>query len=151
MRDNKYQNEYVNPCNNFNTAIADGNFPASTAYIDTTNYTHFAFKVRAGTLDSALTLQVKQDTSATETASIKNVTGATVTVGAGDDNELFLIEVETSQLDIANSFRYVTLAVSGAAGGNDYADILFEGWNARHRTVTQPATYPAANAVLIAG
>jgi hypothetical protein len=149
MRNNQYENVYTLKCNNFNTAAVDGNFPASTAYIDTSEFTHFCFKIFAGTLDSALTCQVKQDTSATETASIKDVTGATVTVGTSDDNEWVIIEVETAKLDINNNFRYVTLAVSGAAGGNDYLCVVFEGWNARNVPVTQHANYSAH--VLIAG
>ena len=140
---------YIQPANNFNTAITDGNFPASASYIDVAQFERFAFAVRAGTLDSALTLQVKQDTDETETASIKNITGATATIGTGDDNEFVTIEVETRKLDLNNSFRYVTLAVSGAAGSNDYLDILFLGINPDVKPVTQPATY--SQAVIVAG
>jgi hypothetical protein len=149
MRNNQYENVYTEKCNEFVTAIAAGNFPASTAYIDVSNFTHFCFKIFAGTLDTALVCQVKQDTSATETASIKDVTGATLTVGTGDDNEWMIIEVEVAKLDINNNFRYVTLAVGGAAGSNDYLCIVFEGWAVRHVPVTQPAGYSAH--VLIAG
>lgn len=140
---------YLAPANNFNTAISDGNFPASASYIDVAQFEKFVFQIRAGTLDSALTCQVKQDTSPTETAGIKNITGATVTVGATDDNKLFTIEVEVRKLDINNGFRYVTLAVSGAAGGNDYLSINFIGINPDVIPVTQPATY--ASAVIVAG
>ena len=140
---------YLAPANNFNTAIVDGNFPASVSYIDVAQFEKFAFLIRAGTLDSALTCQVKQDTGATETANIKNITGATVTVGVLDDNKLFTIEVEVRKLDINNGFRYVTLAVSGAAGGNDYLSINFIGINPDVVPVTQPATY--ASAVIVAG
>ena len=140
---------YVNPANNFNTAITDGNFPASASYIDVAQFEKFVFAIRPGTLDSALTCQVKQDTSATETAGIKNITGAVVVVGTTDDNEFVTIEVEVRKLDINNGFRYVTLAVSGAAGGNDYLDILFIGLNPDAVPVTQPAAY--SSAVIVAG
>lgn len=140
---------YVVNGNNFNTAIVDGNFPASTAYVDVTEFTHFVFLVRVGTLNSALTLQVKQDTSATETASIKSVTGATLVIAADDDNEIKSIEVESAKLDLANGFRYVTLAVSGAGGGDDYLDVLFLGRLPRRMPVTQSAAY--SEAVVIAG
>ncbi len=140
---------YVQPINNFNTAIVDGNFPASAAYIDVSQFERFAFLVRPGTLDSALTLQVKQDTDETETAGIKNVTGATVIVGATDDNELVSIEVEVRKLDLNNGYRFVTLGASGAAGGNDYLDILFIGINPDVAPVTQPAAY--SQAVIVAG
>ncbi len=149
MRHNFYENTYKLKANAFNTAMVDGNFPASAAYIDVSNFTHFAFLIDAGTLDSALTCQVRQDTSATETASIKDVTGAVAVVGTTDDNDSFVIEVEAAKLDIANGFRYVTLAVSGAAGGNDYLCINFLGWNARHMVVTQPAEF--ATHALVAG
>ena len=149
MRNNVYENEYLEKCNNFNTAIADGNFPASVSYIDVSSYETFSFVLFVGTLDSALTCQVRQDTSATETASIKDVTGAVQVVGAGDDNEWMVIEVETAKLDIANGFRYVTLAVSGAAGGNDYLCIVLRGGRARRLPVTQPAGFSAH--VLVAG
>lgn len=149
MRFNLDDAVYINPANNFNTAIVDGDFPASGSYIDVSEFTHFAFLVKVGTLNSALTLQVQQDTSATATASIKNVTGATLTVAADDDNELKSIEVEAARLDVANNFRYVTLDVTGAAGGDDYLDILFLGWDARRQPVTQPAAY--SEAVVVAG
>jgi hypothetical protein len=140
---------YVQPANNFNTAIVDGNFPASASYIDVSQFERFAFLVKVGTLTSALTLQVKQDTDETETANIKNVTDATVTVAATDDNELVSIEVEVRKLDLNNGFRYVTLAVSGAAGGDDYLDIQFIGINPDVRPVDQPDSY--SQAVIVAG
>jgi hypothetical protein len=149
MRFNLDDAIYINPANNFNTAIVDGKFPASASFIDVSEFTHFAFLIRAGTLDSALTCQVEQDTSATQTAGIKDVTGAVVIVGTGDDNEIVSVEVEAARLDIANNFRYVTLDVTGAAGGNDYLDILFLGWDARRMPVTQPAAY--SQAVVVAG
>lgn len=149
MRFNLDDAVYINPCNNFNTAIADGVFPASGSFIDVSEFTHFAFLVKVGTLDSALTLQVHQDTSATQTASVKDVTGATLVVAANDDDELKSIEVEAARLDVANNFRYVTLDVTGAAGSNDYLDILFLGWDARREPVVQPAAY--SEAVVVAG
>lgn len=140
---------YVQPVNNFNTAIADGNFPASGSYIDVSDFERFVFAIRAGTLDSALTVQVKQDTDETQTADIKNVTGATAIVGTDDDNKFITIEVETRHLDRNNGYRYVTLAVSGAGGSNDYLDILFIGLNPGQKPVVQPASY--SNAVIVAG
>ena len=126
--------------NNFGTAIVDGVFPASGSFVDLANFPWVMFIVRVGTLDSALVLQVHQDTSATQTASVKDVTGATLTVAADDDNELKVIEVQASQLDLANDFRFVTLDITGAAGANDFLDIIVVGRDARHKPVTQPAT-----------
>lgn len=149
MRFNLDKFLYVNKANDFNTAITDGVFPASGSFYDVSEFTHFAFLIFAGTLDSALTCQVKQDTSATQTASVKNLTSATATIGATDDNKWRTIEFEVARLDIANNFRYVTLDVSGAAGSNDYLCIIAVGWDARRQPVTQPANY--LEAVLVAG
>lgn len=143
-------NHYLLKCNDFNTAIVDGDFPPSTTFIDVSEFERFVFLIHAGTLNSALTCQVQQDTSATVTASVKAVTSAVDIVGATDDNDLFAIEVQTSQLDLANGFRYVTLDVSGAAGGDDYLDILFIGVHPRRAPVTQPAT-TLGNIVEVAG
>ncbi len=145
MRNNSYQNVKTQKCNNFNTAIVDGDFPASGSYIDVSEHTHFIFWVFVGTLDSELTAQVQQATAADGTPA--NITGATLTIAADDDNEWKSIECETAWL--TDGYRYVTLDLAGAAGGNDYACIVFQGWNARTRPVTQPAGY--SEAVLIAG
>jgi hypothetical protein len=140
---------YMQTLNNFNTAIVDGKFPASGSFIPVGNYNSFAFCVRVGTLDSELTLQVYQDTSATQTADVKVITGATLTVAADDDNELQTIQVESDQIDINNNFHYVTLDISGAAGSNDYLDLIFLGVIPRTKPVTQHANYTTA--VFIAG
>lgn len=133
-------NNYLASANNFNTAIVDGKFPASGSFISMSPYSRLVFLIRAGTLDSALTVQAYQDTGATQTGSVKVITGATVTVATDDDNELFWIEIQESQLDIANGFTHVTLDVAGAAGGNDYLDILYIGHQPKTAPVTQPAT-----------
>ncbi len=150
MRNGLYENLYIKQLN-VQTALSDANYPTSTSYIDVSQFRRFAFLVSLGSLDSAVVFQVKQDTSATETA-IKNVTGATFTAatsGVGGDNYDYLIECETSALDENNSFRYVTLNVASTGGGNDYAAITFIGYDAREVPVTQPSTLPAADHILV--
>ncbi len=143
------KNNYFTSLNNFNTAIVDGKFPVSGSFIPAQPYLWFLFIVRAGTLDSALTVQLQQDTGVTQTASIKAITGAVVTVGAGDDDELFYIEIKVRDaLDIGNDFSHLTLDITGAAGGNDYLDILYVGRQAKTMPVTQPAT---TTGVVVAG
>ena len=132
MRGTISENLYIQGCNDFGTAISDGDFPASGSYIDVSGYTHFAFMVNAGSLDSALTLQVQEHDSATGTAT--SVSSATATVGATDDDYLYLIEVEVAKLSLNHHF--VTLDVSGEAGSNEYLAIFFIGWNARHAPIT---------------
>lgn len=144
MRNNIHDNCKVVKENSFNTGLVDGRFPASGSFEEVGNYTHFAFLIFLGTLDSELTAQVYQDTSATETGSIKVITGAVATLAATDDNKWASIEVETAKLDIQNSFHFVTLNIAGAAGANDYAAIVFMAWNARHAPVTQVANYDQA-------
>jgi hypothetical protein len=136
---------------NTEDALAVAKYPASASFIDVSNWNRFAFLIGAGALTTATVCQVQQDTSATQTAGIKNVTGATVTIGTGDDDEAFVIEVETSRLDVKNGFRYVTLDITGPAGGDDYGAIFFLGLEPRHLPVTQPAAFPAANSVVVAG
>jgi len=150
MRRNWYKTIYTLLLNS-EDAITASNYPVSTAYIDVSSYSHCAFLVGLGLLDSALTFQVYQDTSATETASIKILTGASEVTTATDDDEVFLIEFATEALDSGNNFHYVTLTVTGAAGANDYGSIWFFGWNAKTLPVTQPSTFPATNHTILAG
>lgn len=129
---------------NVETALAAANYPLSGNYIDVSGYERFAFLIQVGATDSVLGFQVKQDTSATETASIKNITGATVAPGAGDDNTNFLIEVDCSQLDTVNGFKFVTLAATGGTG-NDYASVTFLAWAAHTKPVAQEATFTSTH------
>lgn len=135
---------YVKACNTPSTAIVDGDFPASGSYIDVSDYERFAFLVVAGGSNTALTVKVQQATAADGTP--KDITGATQTIGATDDGEAFLIEVETRRLDINNSYRYVTLDVAGQSGGDDTLAIVFLGINPGAAPVTQTNT-----AVIVAG
>jgi hypothetical protein len=116
---------------NTNAAVTVAKLPASTAFIDVSEFNRFAFLIGAGALNSALTFQVQQDTSATATAAIKDITGAVVVVPADGDDKWSLIEVQTDHLDINNDFRFVTLNNTGAAAGDDYAAIYFLGFGAK--------------------
>lgn len=147
MRNNLYQNCYIEQLNVEDALVAQA-YPASGSYIDVSRFTHFAFLIQVGALDTAITAaQVYQDTSATETASVKVITGKTVAIAADDDDQTFSVEVAVEELDIGNSFRYVTLKLTGPAGANDYGAITFLGWNVREAPITQPSTFPTANHV----
>jgi hypothetical protein len=139
----KFENEvFCQKCNNFMTAVAaDARLPASGSFIDMAPFDHAVFLIGVGTEDTAATFQVKQDTSATETGSIKNVTGAAQLVADDDDNKWLTIEFDASQLDKANGFRYVTIVPSAGTGSNDYYCVFFLGFEARKEPVTQPANY----------
>lgn len=132
------------------TALVDGNLPVSTAYIDVSGYHRFGFIVWAGALTSAVTAQVKQDTSATETASIKNITDAAKVIAATDDNKFCIIEVDAAKMDINNGFDHVTLALSGGAGGDDYIGAMFFGIG-KKVPVTNGATQITSGLVAVVG
>ena len=138
-----FENDVVNiGCNSFLTALADGDYlPASGSFIDMAGIDHGVFWIKMGTLDTATTLAVYQDTSATVTASVKAVTSASQVVAATDDNKWLTIEFNANQLDRANGFRYVTLKASGPAGSNDYACVLFMGYKSAKAPVSKNASY----------
>lgn len=134
---------YVKACNTPSTAIVDGKFPASGSFIDVSDYERFAFLIIAGGSDTALTCQVEEADAVNGTPT--DITGAVQTVGATDDGEPFLIEVETRKMTLTGK-RYVTLDVTGQAGSNDTLAIIFLGINPGAAPVTQTNT-----AVIIAG
>ena len=111
-------------------AITAQKLPASTAFIDVSKYSRFAFLIGIGAVDEASTYQVMQDTSATQTAGVANVTDAKVVVAAATgDNKWYLIEVETARLKLNDDFKFVTLDVSGPTDGDDIAAVFFLGFN----------------------
>lgn len=125
-------------CNNFGTAItAADRLPASGSFIDMAGFDHAVFLVGVGAIDTATTLAVYQDTSATETASIKAVSGASQAVLATDDNKWLTIEFNANQMDQANDFRYVTLVSSGGAGSNDYLCVFFLGFKGSKQPISK--------------
>lgn len=129
-------------CNNFNTAVtAADRIPASASFIDMEGIDHGVFLIHMGTLDTATTLAVYQDTSATETASIKAVTSATQDVLATDDNKWLSIEFNANQLDQADGFHYVTLVSSAGTGSNDYLDVFFLGFKNSKVPVSKATNY----------
>lgn len=147
MKFSMYEDVYIVGCNNFNTAIADGEFPASGSYIDVSDFMWCAFLIRVGTLDSALTCQVQQ--AATISSTAKDLTDCKWVVGTGDGNKWGVVEFEPRKLDINNGYNYVTLDVTGAGGSNDYLDIFFLGFGKGVRPVTQHASFDTS--AIIAG
>jgi len=116
-------------------------YPTSTNFIDVSRFERFSILIMVGTLTSALTMKVQQASAAN--GSPKDVTGATVTIAADDDNKFFVIEVQTAKLDINNDYRFVTLNVAGVADADDYAAICFFGYGDK-QPVTQGATFKEA-------
>lgn len=122
---------------NIEDALAAGSYPASGSYIDVSTVERFAFLIGAGALNTETVCKVQQATA--NNGTLKDVTDATVTIAATGDDKWYLIEVQTARLDINNSYKYVTLTVSGATGGDDYAAIFFLGLNPGYAPVTQGA------------
>jgi len=142
------KNTLLFPINNFNTAIVDGKFPASGSFMAAQPYPWWVFLIRVGTLTSALTVQLQQDTGVTQTASIKDVTGAVLTVAADDDNELQYIEFEVKAALDLTGFTHFTLDITGAAGSDDYLDIILLGCHGKSKPITQGSNI---SGVVIAG
>lgn len=138
-----FENEvYCVKCNDFGTAVAAADrLPASGSFVDMSAFDHGVFLIAIGGEDTATTFQVYQDTSATETADIKVITGAAQAVLDTDDNKWLTIEFNANQLDRSNGFRYVTLVSSAGAGANDYYCVFFLGFKNKKQPVTQPTNY----------
>lgn len=118
------------------TALSAAKYPASSSFIDVSDYERFAFYIAMDVIADPLDFKVQQATAADGTP--KDVTGAAKTdiVGTNDQKQV-LIEVQTNKLDINNDYRYVTLDVSGISGTNN-ASIFFIGVP-KNRPVTQHA------------
>lgn len=124
----------IQQINSADVVLAAGAYPASASYIDVSRFDRFAFLVQLGTTAHAQTWQVQQATAANGT--LKDVTGALASSGAGDDGKWYLIEVDASHLDVNNSYKYVTLLnTSGTTG--DYAQITFLGFLGGNYPVAQ--------------
>ena len=130
--------------------ITDANYPASTGYVDTNGYDHVCFLVGLDTIATP-DFAVYKDTSATETANIAAVSGASKTdVVTGDDGKWFTIEFPVAALapTATLAFRYITLKVSGTAGG-DKANIWLFMYRSREVPVTQHTNF--LEAVILGG
>ena len=130
-------------CTNFLTAVADADYlPASGSFIDMAGIDHGVFLIGMGTLDTATTFTVKQDTSATVTGNVKGLTNAAAQlVAALDDDKWLTIEFNANQLDRAGGFRYVTLKADGPAAGDDYACVFFLGFKNGKTPVSKATNY----------
>lgn len=111
---------------NVEDALAAAEYPASGSYIDVSKFEKFAFLIMAGALDSVLTCQVQQ--AATINGTAKDITGAVVTIAADGDDKWYMVEVQVDELDSNNDYNFVTLDITGPAGANDYAAIVFLGF-----------------------
>lgn len=131
---------------NVEDALTAASYPASGSFIEVSKFERFAFLIGAGALNSQVVAQVQQ--AAAANGALKDVADATVTISATDDDKWYLLEVQTDHLDTNHGYRYVTLTLTGPAGGDDYAAIFFLGLNPGYAPVVQGADKGAVVAVV---
>lgn len=102
------------------TALTVAKFPASGSFIDVKDALRFGFKIYAGALDTAVVAQVEAANAVDGTPA--DIAGATVTIGATGDNNVYGIEVHRDMLN--DDQEFVTLDITGPTG-NDYGAIVF--------------------------
>jgi len=139
-----FAGHYIKQLNPPEDALSAALYPLSGSFFDVADYEAFAFVILIGGLDTQLTFQVHQDTSATATGDIKDIADAAVVVPADGDDKWYGIYVDTQMLDLNNGFRYVTLDVTGPTG-NDYGTMLFVGIKKGEIPVTQPSSGVGSN------
>jgi len=105
------------------TALADGNFPASGSYIDVSGCERFHVIISLGSLDSTITFTIKETDSITGTLDVIDATYCTHTIAADDDEEFVVFTIEVDKL--STDHHFVSCVVADAAGSNDYAEIFF--------------------------
>ena len=76
------------------------------------------FVMVVGAVTAAVTIQILQGTVAGTGGTTKAITGKTAAIGTANANSVMLIEVEDSELDVANGYmNIVARAIAAAAGG----------------------------------
>lgn len=133
---NLHDEMYVEKVNNFNTALAVAEYPASGSYIDAGKFDYAGFLILLGTLDSIITFAAQAATAIDGSAS--TISNRSQAIAADDDNKWLFLGWRNDEL---GDSPYVTLDVTGPAGSNDYAAIVFLGWEARVQPVTQPDNF----------
>lgn len=96
-------------------------YPASGSFLYVGDALRFGFKVYAGGLNSATTCQVQGADAVNGTPA--DITGAVVVIGATGDDNVYGVEVHRDMLN--DDENYVTLKVTGPAGGDDYGAVVF--------------------------
>jgi hypothetical protein len=133
-----------------NTALANGNYPASGSYVDLTGYEWVNISVALGTIADALTFEIKQtDGTAGATLDTISTTLAKKTIATLDDGQNLNFYIQTANL--ATDHHFITCVV-GAVSGNNYAAIQYFLGGARVQPVTQAtAVMPTDNTFQFAG
>lgn len=127
--------------------LVDGKYPTSGNFKDMRGVHRFAVIGIVNAVGSATTIQVQQATAANGVP--KNITDAVHVIPAdgSEDGKWFCIEVDTARMDSNNDYKYVTVDVSGAAGGNDTVTLLLLEFAGSKMPVTQSDLAAAVNVV----
>lgn len=132
---------------NKGTALSAAKYPTSGNFKSVRGVKRFAVVGIVNAVNSATTVQVQQATA--DDGTPKNITDAVHIIPAdgSEDGKWFCIEVEANHMDINNGYKYVTVDVSGAAGGNDLVTLLLLELTGDKVPVTQTALSEAVNIV----
>ena len=76
-----------------------------------------SFVVLCGGLGTAVTIQVKQ-AKTSGGGSEKDLTGKVLSATTGDHNEPFVLDVDASELDLANGFNHVSALLTMGSGSS---------------------------------
>lgn len=132
---------------NDGAALSVAKYPTSTNFIPVGGVHRFAVLGIVNAVNTATVIQVQQ--AVDDDSTPKDITGAVKTIAAdgSDDGKWFIIEVETSHMDINNDYKFVTVDVSGAAGANDLVTLLLLEFAGETIPVTQADLDEAVNVV----
>ena len=89
----------------------------------------FVLCAQDANLAGIITCKVLQATaSTTGTKTTTNLTSTTFAAGTSEKNSIKVLEIEASQLDVANGYKYVTLQVT-TAGADTFSAFAIRGPN----------------------
>lgn len=132
---------------NDGAALSVAKYPVSGSFIDVGGVHRFGILGIVNAVNSATAIQVQQAVGNDGTP--KNIDGALHTIPAdgSEDGKWFIIEVDVAKMDINNGYDHITVDVSGAAGANDLAALLYLEFSGKLVPVTQTDMAAAVNVV----
>jgi hypothetical protein len=128
-------------------ALTNASYPTSGNFVNVGGAHRFAVVGIVNAVNSAITVQAQQ--AITVDGTPKNIAGAAYVIpdDGSADGKWFIINVDTALMDSNNGYKFVTVAVSGAAGNNDTVTLLLLEFAGEKIPVTQPALASAVNVV----
>lgn len=96
--------------------------------IDMSLYSQVMVIVNVGDMASTATLDAKVTQATTSGGTYKDVSGAAITqltqASPDDSNKLAIINVDQTELDMDNGYRYIKVSVTGATAASDYGVVV---------------------------